>query len=167
MAFGCACVPEPGAPFFPDAGRRAVRRCPPDASERGSVVLPAASRLRRRPEFTTVVRHGRRGACPSLVVHLDVDHEQLSLTSPSPRVGFVVSRAVGDAVTRNRVRRRLRHLMASRLAGLPAGARVVIRVLPAAVNLSGSALTIDLDAALSRALRPRRASTLGHGGGVR
>jgi ribonuclease P protein component len=118
-------------------------------------VLPAASRLRRRPEFTAVVRHGRRGARPSLVVHLDTISDGGVLTATGPRVGFVVSRAVGDAVTRNRVRRQLRHLMAGRLDMLPDHARVVIRVLPAAVGNHGTALAADLDAALSRALRPR------------
>jgi len=49
------------------------------------------------------------------------------------RVGFVVSKAVGNAVTRNGVKRRLRHLMVGELAGLPQGTHVVIRALtPAA-----------------------------------
>ena len=78
-------------------------------------------------------------------------------TRSGPRVGFVVNKAVGDAVTRNRVRRRLRHLMVDRLDILPAYARVVIRVLPAAA-VSGGSLEGDLDAALRRALAPRRTS---------
>jgi ribonuclease P protein component len=64
----------------------------------------------------------------------------------------VVARTVGGAVIRNRVRRRLRHLMAPRLARLPAGSRVVVRALPPAAAASGPELATDLDAALDRCL---------------
>lgn len=67
-----------------------------------------------------------------------------------PRVGFVVSRAVGGAVTRNRVQRRLRHVVRSRLASLPVGALVVVRALPAAAAASSAELAADLDSALRR-----------------
>src|SRR5215475_2919117 len=69
-----------------------------------------------------------------------------------PRAGFVVSRAVGGAVARNRVRRRLRHLMRDRLTSLPAGTDVVVRALPGAATRSFSALGVDLDRALVAAL---------------
>jgi len=72
-----------------------------------------------------------------------------------PRAGFVVGRSVGGAVVRNRIRRQLRHLMASRIVSLPPGARVVIRVLPAAANSSGAQLAADLDAALARSALSR------------
>jgi ribonuclease P protein component len=65
----------------------------------------------------------------------------------------VVSRSVGNAVVRNRVRRRLRHLVAMRLSALPSGARVVVRALPAAANASSAILAADLDAGLARAAR--------------
>ena len=42
-----------------------------------------------------------------------------------PTAGFVVSKAIGGAVVRNRVKRRLRHLMSARIGSLPAGSRVV------------------------------------------
>jgi ribonuclease P protein component len=72
-----------------------------------------------------------------------------------PRAGFVVGRSVGGAVVRNRIRRQLRHLMASRIASLPPGARVVVRVLPAAATSSGAQLAADLDAALARSALSR------------
>jgi ribonuclease P protein component len=46
--------------------------------------------------------------------------------------GFVVSKAVGNAVTRNRVKRQLRHLVAGELAHTPIGVAVVVRALPPA-----------------------------------
>jgi ribonuclease P protein component len=69
------------------------------------------------------------------------------------RVGFVVPRAVGPAVTRNRVRRRLRHLLRDRLDALPPGSRLVVRVLPLAATATSAQLTAALDRALSRAVR--------------
>src|SRR5262245_32240647 len=80
----------------------------------------------------------------------------------SPRAGFVVSRAVGGAVARNRVRRRLRHLMRDRLVSLPAGTDVVVRALPGAATRSSAALGVDLDRALVAALD--RSDMAGAGG---
>ncbi|MGH6885819.1 MAG: ribonuclease P protein component, partial [Geminicoccales bacterium] len=76
--------------------------------------------------------------------------------SAPPRVGFVVGRALGDAVARNAVRRRLRHMMRDRIGRLPAGTRVVIRARPEAVGAPRAALANDLDGALARALAADR-----------
>jgi ribonuclease P protein component len=66
------------------------------------------------------------------------------------RVGFVVSKAVGNSVVRHRVTRRLRHLMADRLGTLPVDCALVIRALPASAAASSSELGVDLDKALRR-----------------
>lgn len=71
------------------------------------------------------------------------------------RVGFVVSKAVGKAVTRNLVKRRLRHLAAERVAQLPAGALLVVRAQPQAASTPYAQLGRDLDAALTAATRGR------------
>jgi ribonuclease P protein component len=115
-------------------------------------VLAARSRVRRRPEFTAVMRGGRRAGAQRLVVHLLAAPER-STTAP-PRAGFIVGRSVGPAVVRNRVRRRLRHLVAALLADLPAGSLLVVRALPAAATSSFAALGDDLDRALRRARQP-------------
>ena len=67
------------------------------------------------------------------------------------RVGFVVSKTVGSAVRRNRVRRRLRHLALAHLPELPARTLVVVRALPPAAA-AGPELGTDLDAAWATAL---------------
>jgi ribonuclease P protein component len=64
------------------------------------------------------------------------------------RVGFVVDRTVGSAVTRNRVKRRLRDLMRARADQLAAGSLCVIRALPAAGSADYLELGQDLDTAL-------------------
>ena len=79
-----------------------------------------------------------------------------ALAAP-PTVGFVVSRAVGNAVTRNVVKRRLRQLSWERLAGLPEGTEIVVRALPASATASYADLGADLDRALARTL-PRAAA---------
>jgi ribonuclease P protein component len=97
----------------------------------------------RRDDFATAVRGGSRGATRRLVVHLARSEDERPAL-----VGFVVSRAVGGAVERNQVKRRLRGLMRYRLEALDDGALVVVRALPAA----GSASSADLDADLRSAL---------------
>ena len=70
-----------------------------------------------------------------------------------PRVGLVVSKAVGNAVVRNRTKRVLRDLMSSRIGQLPDGVDVVIR---AKTDLPGTRTTIlaqDLDELLATVLR--------------
>jgi ribonuclease P protein component len=75
-----------------------------------------------------------------------------------PRAGFVVPKTVGKAVVRNKVRRRLRHLISERLTGLPPGTAIVVRALPGAADRGYPDLADDLDAALvaARNRRPRR-----------
>jgi ribonuclease P protein component len=65
-----------------------------------------------------------------------------------PRVGFVVSKAVGNAVVRNRTKRRLRASVATKLSGIPAGLDLVVRANPAAAHATYD----ELDSALERQL---------------
>jgi ribonuclease P protein component len=111
-------------------------------------MLATAHRLRRRSEFAAAIRTGHRARRPSLVVHL-----MTGAGDAPPRVGFVVSRAVGGAVERNRVRRRLRHLVCGHLDALPPGALLVVRALPAAATAPYRRLGDDLTAAIGAASR--------------
>jgi RNase P protein component len=67
-------------------------------------------------------------------------------------VGFIVSKAVGNAVTRNRVKRRLRHLSRGLLEETPRHTLVVVRALPPASS-HPDVLADELDAAWAQALR--------------
>ncbi|MFF3860479.1 ribonuclease P protein component [Streptomyces sp. NPDC002209] len=119
-------------------------------------MLSPENRLRRREDFASAVRRGRRAGRPLLVVHLRTsgatDPHEPGEIDPSTRAGFVVSKAVGGAVVRNRVKRRLRHLVRERLSQLPAGSLVVVRALPGAGDAGVDELARDLDAALLRLL---------------
>jgi len=87
-------------------------------------------------------------------VHLRTDDTGPSAAFP-PRAGFVVSKAVGNAVVRHRVARRLRHLVADRISGLAPGTSLVVRALPPSADASSAELARDLDSALAAARRPR------------
>ncbi|GAA5191357.1 hypothetical protein GCM10023346_10830 [Arthrobacter gyeryongensis] len=65
------------------------------------------------------------------------------------RIGFIVSKAVGNAVTRNLVKRRLREAGALSLKGHGTGLAVVVRALPAAATASWDQLLTDYNAALA------------------
>lgn len=120
-------------------------------------MLPAGSRLHTSEQFAAVVRRGSRSASPRLVVHLLTDHRPGP--HEEPRVGFVVSGKVGNAVVRHRVTRRLRALVRAQLGELPSGTDVVVRALPAAATASSAELGVDLRSALAGALRRVRRSS--------
>ncbi|MER5639563.1 ribonuclease P protein component [Kitasatospora sp. NPDC002227] len=135
-------------------------------------MLPSENRLRRRQDFATAVKRGRRAGRPLLVVHLSRAEEtegpadrnsdsspHVAEGLPSARAGFVVSKAVGPAVVRNQVKRRLRHLVRSHLARLPAGSLIVVRALPSAGSATYAELEHDLAAALRRLLKEPSGST--------
>ena len=114
-------------------------------------MLPAEHRLRRRLDFETAIRHGRRAGRSLLVVHLAVP--AMAPTPGEPvRAGFTVNRAVGSSVQRHAVVRRLRHLMRRHLESLPPGSLLVVRALPAAAEATSQELDADLDSALNTLL---------------
>jgi ribonuclease P protein component len=115
-------------------------------------VLSAAHRLTDAESFRTVIRSGRRAGSRTLVVHLVDPHDDQD-PSPEPRVGLVVSKAVGNAVTRHRVQRRLRHLAREQLSILPQSGTLVIRALPDAANAGSAELRTDLVRCLQRVLK--------------
>ena len=70
----------------------------------------------------------------------------------APAVGLVVSKAVGNSVARNRVKRRLRHQVRPVLDRLPPGTRLVVRALPPAATTSSADLAAQLDRCVSKSL---------------
>jgi ribonuclease P protein component len=118
-------------------------------------VLPAQARLRRRPEFTAVVRSGRRAGRPTMVLHYLPERPGPSLEGPGPRAGFVVGKAVGNSVVRHRVTRRLRAVVRDELHRVPAGADLVVRARPEAAGATSEQLRADLVTGLDRVLHPR------------
>ena len=115
-------------------------------------MLPSESRMRHRSEFTLAVRQGARAGRPTVTGHLFTPANGAPGGEPA-KVGFIVSRAVGTAVVRNRVKRRLRVLARGYLGVLPAGSLLVVRANPPAAAARQADLAADLDLVLTRLLR--------------
>ncbi len=75
------------------------------------------------------------------------------MSSAPAQVGLIVSRAVGNAVVRNRVKRRLRHQVKPLLERLPAGTTIALRAQPAAADASSAELAEELRTLLDRSLQ--------------
>src|SRR5262249_4770894 len=71
------------------------------------------------------------------------------------RVGITVSGRVGNAVVRNRVRRRLRQAIAQRFERLPRETDVVLNARPASARASWTELCVALDSVLGRLEKSR------------
>ena len=112
-------------------------------------MLPAGHRLRASSDFAATFRgpRGARAGSTLIVVHAN---QADARAGQPPRVGFVVSKAVGGAVVRNRTKRRLRALMAARVTSLPAGTDLVIRANPVAAQADSASLAAELDSLLAR-----------------
>ena len=116
-------------------------------------MLPARHRLRESVDFTATVRGpgATRAGGRLIVVHANRTDARAELP---PRVGFVVSKAVGNAVVRNLTKRRLRASIATRLPGIPSGVDLVVRANPAAAQASYADLDLALERQLTTACRP-------------
>jgi len=75
---------------------------------------PRIERLKTRPEFLRVAATRKKWAAPGLILQVK-SHPADGQSTPTDgflRVGFTVSRKVGNSVARNRAKRRLRALAA-------------------------------------------------------
>ena len=78
--------------------------------------FPKSKRLLKRAEFRRVYDHGRRTGNPLFTVFVLARED-----GGGPRAGLTIPRAVGNAVERNRIRRRMREVLRLTLgnAGAP------------------------------------------------
>lgn len=83
-------------------------------------VLPAGARLKLRSDFRSVYARGRSCATDLIVMYALPNHIDAT------RIGFSVSRKVGKAVVRNRVKRQLREATRDLLPSLSAGFDVIV-----------------------------------------
>ncbi|MDY5785678.1 MULTISPECIES: ribonuclease P protein component [unclassified Corynebacterium] len=113
-------------------------------------MLPKAHKLGSSADFRRVTRTGTRAGTKTLVVHLAA--RTGSALRGGPRFGLVVSKQVGNAVTRHAVSRKLRHVC--REVGVDKLGRecdVVVRALPGAATATSDTLRRDLGYALDKA----------------
>ncbi len=113
-------------------------------------MLSRTQRLTSGDALRRTVRSGVRAGSSSVVLHWRPGGEPL-------RVGFIVSKAVGSAVDRNRVKRRLRHVVAGAWAALPPAGELVVRAQPSAQGTPSAVLAADVIGCAER-LRARAAA---------
>jgi ribonuclease P protein component len=100
----------------------------------------------RRGDFETVYREGRRRSSAQFVIFFRANH------SASSRFGVSVKRALGGAVRRNRIRRRIRELLRVNLLEIPAGWDIVIHPRPSVAKAEFVRLASELKTLLRSAL---------------
>jgi ribonuclease P protein component len=83
-------------------------------------------RLSRSRDFDSVYRRGRSVATRYLVLYSFEREEEPG----DPRLGLAVPKAVGNAVSRNRIKRQLREAWSARLERIPADRDYVLKVKP-------------------------------------
>lgn len=101
-------------------------------------MLAQQHRMRTSVQFSETTRSGARSGRRNVVLYAHF------VEPSSPTVcGFIVSKAVGNAVVRNRVRRRLRELAAETVHENPRGIRLVARALKPSAEADWAAVARD------------------------
>jgi ribonuclease P protein component len=114
----------------------------------------SVGRLKRRADFLRVAAARRKWAAPGLILQAAPQPEAVS---ESIRVGFTASRKVGNAVKRNRARRRLKALVAEMIAaGAKPGLDLVLIARTATVDRPFDELRRDLQQSLQRTKAARK-----------
>ncbi|HKW63387.1 MAG TPA: ribonuclease P protein component [Candidatus Acidoferrum sp.] len=102
------------------------------------LTFPREARLVRRGEFDAVYRAGKRRSSSHFTVFFRANE------MPQSRFGVSIKKALGGAVARNRIRRRLREIVRRHRAEIPAGWDIVIHPKSAVAKAPFDALTTDL-----------------------
>ena len=100
-------------------------------------MLAIGNRVRTSTDFSHTVRSGARSGRRNVVLYA------VKTGQDPTRVGFIVAKSVGNAVTRNLVKRRLREAAAQSLREYPTGFDIVVRALPPAATASWEDLRSD------------------------
>ncbi len=100
--------------------------------------FPREARLVRRSEYDAVYRAGKRRSSPHFTIFLRANDLPLS------RFGFSIKKALGGAVVRNRIRRRLREMVRCHRQEIPAGWDFVMHPKSSVAKAPLPALTADL-----------------------
>jgi ribonuclease P protein component len=109
---------------------------------------PRRRRLSRSAEFERVYRQGRSKGNRYLVLYA-FPREDDSSAEADPRLGLSVSRRIGGAVDRNRVKRVLREAFWAEAERLPEGSDYVVVARPDARDLAEREGTEGVQAALA------------------
>ncbi len=126
------------------------------ATGAGSQRFPKSVRLLKPAEFDRVYREGRRLTLPDMAVFW----RAREAPEGASRVGFTAPRALGGAVVRNRIRRRVRAVVQQQLRGLRPAVDLVINPRRSAQAAEFAALVRQIEEAFrsitqGKGARPR------------
>ena len=107
--------------------------------------LPRECRVVRRAEYDAVYREGRRRSSREFTIFVRPNGLDLS------RFGWSIKKALGSAVRRNRIRRRLREILRLHRQEIAPGWDIVIHPRRSAAKADFSALTGELLQLIPRA----------------
>ena len=100
--------------------------------------FPREVRLVRRSEYDAVYRGGKRRSSSHFILFVRPNDLPLS------RFGFSIKKALGGAVVRNRIRRRLREMVRCHRQEIPAGWDFVMHPKSSVANAPLAVLTAEL-----------------------
>ena len=115
-----------------------------------AMTFPREARLVRRGEFDAVYRAGRRRSSSHFTVFFRANE------LPQTRFGVSIKKALGGAVVRNRIRRRVREIVRCHRREIPAGWDMVIHPKSAVARVPFAELTADLLRLLESAGQARK-----------
>ncbi|WP_045834539.1 ribonuclease P protein component [Hyphomicrobium sp. 99] len=120
-------------------------------------VIPILPTLKARSEFLAV-RGGRRSSTPAFLIEMRERPGVTTRAGEGPRFGFTITKKIGNAVTRNRIRRRLKAAFAADLKQRHLGAcDYVVVARHAALDRPFALLLGDVTHAMSALHRSRPA----------
>lgn len=110
--------------------------------------LPRSARVRKRGAFVEIQRDGKKTAGAGLLMLV------LAQRNPGPpRLGLTVSRRVGGAVVRNRVKRYAREVFRLNPDWFPPGRDYVLLARPASATLDFHGMRVEIARLCKRAVR--------------
>ena len=111
-----------------------------DAPKLPSGKFPRSSRLLKHADFQAVYQQGRKYFSGNLAVFYREREDQ-----SGPRVGFTVGKALGGAVERNRIRRRLRAAVQRRLGQMGRSVDLVLHPRKSVLDMEFSRLDAEIE----------------------
>jgi ribonuclease P protein component len=113
--------------------------------------IPRENRLRKHSEFEVVYNSGRRHFSSALTAFyvLRTDDGGAAGANLGPRIGFTVGRQMGNAVTRNRIKRRMRAAVVHNLERLTSAVDVVINPKKAVLEMDFEQLCSEVTRAFN------------------
>ena len=108
-------------------------------SLRASQRFPKTARLRKRAEFVNLSRRGVKLQSANFVIIIGANGRQEN------RLGITVSGKIGNAVTRNRIKRSIREYFRRHRAELPMESDILVIARRGAAELEGDGVRVELE----------------------